>query len=256
MDNKKTPPPDPEIMEDIRERPMTHRTIWHIALLLMFLAACLPAGEVMGVGIEGQRPMMVIGDVFHFTPGSWAVYHIYDRVKNERYRMYISVLDKTTRSDRPCSWMEVEVTPEGGSPIASRFLVEETKEGPGELFDVVVQVKGYSPFTVPKQLYEGKEREIGQFQGSYVAKRVARKTVTLNNKTISVWEVEATDKKSRKIKALVSEETPPLGIVTAETEKTDIYLDSWGTDARSRISGTPINFYLWLVMQLGRGLVK
>jgi hypothetical protein len=243
-------------MKDISERMMTGGSAWCTALLLIFLAACLPAGEVSGAGIEGQKPMMVIGDVFHFTPGSWAVYRINDRVKNEKYRMYISVLEKTRYNEKPCSWMEVEVTPETASPVASRFLVEETKEGPGELFDVMVQVKGYSPFTVPKQLYEGKEREIGQFQSSYVAKRTARKTVTLNNRTLPVWEVEATDKKGRRIKALVSEETPPLGIVTAETEKTDVYLDSWGTDAKSRISGTPISFYLWLVMQLGRSLVK
>jgi len=217
---------------------------------------CLPPGNAPGAAIEGQKPMMVIGDVFHFTSGSWAVYRINDRVKNEQYRMYISVLEKTIRNEKPCSWMEVEVTPEGASPIASRLLVEETKEGPGELFDVIVQVKGYSPFTVPKQLYEGKEREIGQFQSSYVAKRTGRKTVTVGGRAVPAWEVDATDKKGRKIKALVSEEVPPMGIVSAETEKTDVYLDSWGTDAKSRISGTPISFYLWLVMQLGRSLVK
>ena len=237
------------------ERPMIRRSLWYIPLFLM-MAVCLPPCSVMGAAIEGQRPMMVIGDVFHFTPGSWAVYYITDRVKNERYRMYISVLEKEARNGKPCSWMEVEVTPESSSPVASRFLVEETKDGPGELLDVVVQVKGTQPFTVPRQLYEGKEREIGQFQGSYVAKRVGKKTVTVNNRSVPAWEVEATDKKGRKIKALVSEETPPLGIVTAETEKTDVSLDSWGMDAKSRISGAPINFYLWLAMQLGRGLVK
>lgn len=235
---------------------MIRPSIWYTALLLILLFLCLPAGEARSATIQGQKPMMVIGDVFHFTPGSWAVYHILDRVKNERYRMYISVLEKTVRNEKPCSYMEVEVTPEDSTPIASRFLVEETKEGPGELFDVVVQVKGYAPFTVPRQLYEGKEREIGQFQNSYVAKRTSRKTVTLNGRTLPVWEVDATDKKGRKIKALVSEEVPPMGIVTAETEKTDIYLDSWGTDAKSKISGTPISFYLWLAMQLGRTLVK
>ena len=235
---------------------MTRSITRLIILLIVFPLLCLPPGEVSGAPIEGQKPMMVIGDVFHFTSGSWAIYRINDRVKKEQYRMYISVLEKTVRNEKPCSWMEVEVTPEGASPIASRLLVEETKEGPGELFDVVVQVKGYSPFTVPKQLYEGKEREIGQFQNSYVAKRTGRKSVTVNGRTVPVWEVDATDRKGRKIKALVSEEVPPMGIVSAETEKTDVYLESYGTDAKSRISGAPISFYLWLAMQLGRSLVK
>jgi hypothetical protein len=206
--------------------------------------------------IQGQRPMLVIGDVFRFTPGSWATYTIRDRVRNETFRAYIAILDKTTQNGKPFSWMEVEILPEIAPPVITRFLVEETKDGPGELLEVTVQVKGYPPFTVPRQYYEGKGKEVGDFQGSYVAKRVGRRRVAISEKDISVWDVEATDKKNRKIIASVSEEVPPLGIVQAESEKTSMRLDNWGTDAKGRMEGTPINFYLWLIMQIGQGLVR
>jgi hypothetical protein len=222
-----------------------------VCLLLSFSFSVIHAAE-----IEGQKPMMVIGEVFQFIPGSWATYSIHDRVKNERYRMYMSTLDKVKHGGKSCSWMEVEVTPESGASITSRFLVEETKDGPGELFEVIVQIDGVLPFVVPKKLYEGKGKEIGDFQTSYVAKKVGKRTVSLEGKTIPVWEVEATDKKARKIRALVSEQIPPMGIVKAETEKTDIHLEKWGTGAKTKIEGTPVNLYLWLIKQLGQGILR
>src|SRR5664279_3552061 len=112
-----------------------------LLVCLLGLILCFPLA-VQGAAIKGQKPMMVIGDVFHFTPGAWATYSIHERVHNERYRMYIATLQKTERNGKPCSWMEVEVTPEKAGVITSRFLVEETKDGPGELFEVIVQIKG------------------------------------------------------------------------------------------------------------------
>ena len=119
--------------------------------VFIFALSGLPALAAPREAMEGQKPMMVIGDVFQFVPGSWGVYRIHDRVKKEHYRMYIATLEKTKVNGKACSWMEVEVTPEKASPVASRFLVEETKDGPGELLEVVVQVKGFAPFIVPQK---------------------------------------------------------------------------------------------------------
>ncbi|HEY3277687.1 MAG TPA: hypothetical protein VGJ94_13800 [Syntrophorhabdaceae bacterium] len=220
-------------------------------ILLCSLCTAAPCAE-----IGGQKPVMLIGEVFRFVPGSWAIYSIHDRVKNERYRMYISTLEKAKCEEKTCSWMEVEVAPESGASVASRFLVEETKDGPGRLFEVIIQIKDYIPFMVPRKLYEGKEREVGDFQNSYVAKRVGRKTILWEGKSITVTEVEATDKKARKISALVSEEVPPLGIVKAEAEKTDIFLEKWGEGAKTKMEGTPVNLALWLIKQIGQGVMK
>jgi len=45
-------------------------------------------------------------------------------------------------------------------------------------------------------------------------------------------------------------------VVMAETDEVGMYLDNWGMQAKSRIEGTPMNFYLWLMMQIGDGLTK
>ncbi len=227
-----------------------------IQACLLCAILCLSAGGAFGAEMEGQKPMVVIGDVFRFVPGSWATYSIHDRVKQEHYRMYIATLEKTQSHDKPYSWMEVEVTPAGAPPVVSRFLVEETKGGPGEILDVIIQIEGYPSFIVPTRFYEGKGKEIGEFQSSYVAKRLGKKTVTVNGKPINAWEVEASDKKDRKINAIVSDEVPPLGIVNADTEKTTIHLVAWGTGAKSKIEGSPITFYLWMIKQLGQNFMR
>jgi hypothetical protein len=227
-----------------------------VIFLQLITVFFVPAGSAGAAEIQGQRPLMVIGDFFRFIPGSWATYTIKDRVGDETFRVYVATLEKVKQNEKLFSWMEVEVMPEKAPTVITRFLVEETKDGPGELLDVTVQVKGLPPFKVPRRFYEGKEKEVGDFQNSYVAKRIARRSIVLNGKSIDLWDVRATDRKERKIVASVSEEVPPLGIVRAESEKTSMVLDKWGMDAKSKIEGKPIDFYLWLIMQIGRGLVK
>jgi len=56
--------------------------------------------------------------------------------------------------------------------------------------------------------------------------------------------------------ALVSEEVAPIGVVLAESPQVDMVLSDWGTGAKSRIEGTPVNFYVWLMMQMGGALAK
>ncbi len=105
-------------------------------------------------------------------PRGMGRYFIHDREKKEYYRMYIATLERLNCDGRACSWMEVGMTPEKDPAVVTRFLVEETRNGPGELLDVIVQVQGYSPFTVPKSFYEGEatDKEVGNFQGAAVVK--------------------------------------------------------------------------------------
>ena len=48
----------------------------------------------------------------------------------------------------------------------------------------------------------------------------------------------------------------PIGVVLAESPQADMVLSDWGTGAKSRIEGTPVNFYVWLMMQMGGALAK
>jgi hypothetical protein len=42
----------------------------------------------------------------------------------------------------------------------------------------------------------------------------------------------------------------------AESPLMGMYLSDWGGGAKSRIEGTPVNFYVWLMMQMGGALTK
>ena len=221
-------------------------------LMLMFLISyplILSAEE-----IKGQKPMMLIGETFQFVQGSWSRYLIHDKVKNEYYQMSIAILEKERRDSKDCSWMEVEIISESNPPVVTKFLTEETKEGPGDLKEVIVQAKGYSPFTVPGSFYEGKDKEVGDFKTAHVVKRIEKNLINYKNKTLNVWKIEAQDPKGKIIDALISEEVPPIGVVMVESPESGMYLDDWGMNAKSRIEGTPLNFYIWLIHQTFDGM--
>jgi hypothetical protein len=54
----------------------------------------------------------------------------------------------------------------------------------------------------------------------------------------------------------VSEDVSPIGLIMAESPLIGMYLSDWGGEARSKIEGTPENFYVWLMMQMGGALTK
>ncbi|HQL91472.1 MAG TPA: hypothetical protein PLQ15_12830 [Syntrophales bacterium] len=227
-----------------------------LVALAVTAIAVMTAATAHGADIEGQRPMMIVGDAFRFTPGAWADYLIHDRGRKEYYRMQVATLERVSRDGKPCSWMEVGVTPEKDPPVVTRLLVEETKTGPGEILEVIVQVRGYDPFTVPESFYKGEDKEVGDFKGAAVARRIDRRVVFVGGRSVTAWDVEAVDAKGAVMAALVSEEVAPIGVVLAESPDVDMVLSDWGTGAKSRITGTPVNFYVWLMMQMGGALTK
>ena len=241
---------------------MTHKKCHHRALIVLvavaIATACLAPAQGQAAEIKGQRPMMIVGDTFRFTPGAWAVYFIHDREKKEYYKMYIATLERLNCEGKACSWMEVGVTPEKDPAVVTRFLVEETRNGPGEILDVIVQVQGYSPFTVPKSFYKGdaSEKDVGNFQGAAVARRIAKRIIPIGGRTVNAWDVEAVDAKGSPMDALVSEEVAPIGVIMAESPLFGMYLSDWGGGAQSKMEGTPVNFYVWLMMQMGGALTK
>lgn len=68
--------------------------------------------------------------------------------------------------------------------------------------------------------------------------------------------MEAVDPKGGRTEAVVSESVLPLGVILAGSPDVGMYLSEWSTGAKSKIEGTPINFYLRIMMQVGEGMVK
>ncbi len=225
---------------------------WLVLIVFVFAANVAGADD-----IKGQKPVMFIGDSFQFVPGAWASYQVVDQAKGEQYRMWIATLDKEGKGRKAASWMEIEVEMPGNPVVVTRFLVRETKAGPGDLLDVVVQMKGYAPFKVPEKYYkEDKNREVGNFQSAQTVKRVAERTLYLRDRALAVVDVEALDSQGKTLTATVSESVPPIGVVFADANGVRMQLDDWGMDAASRIEGTPINFYMWLMKMIGMELFK
>ena len=226
------------------------------AVLAVAALVAVTAPAPCGAEVKGQRPMMIVEDVFQFTPGAWSDYLIHDRSKQEYYRMSIATLERLDRDGKPCSWMEIGITPEKDPPVVTRLLVEQTKTGPGEIYEVIVQVRGYAPFTVPESFFRGEDKDVGNVKSTAVAKRIERRVIPVAGRSVRAWDVEAVDAAGDVTAALVSEEVAPIGVILAESPQVDMVLSDWGTGAKSKIEGTPVNFYVWLMMQMGDALTK
>lgn len=204
--------------------------------------------------IQGQRPLPVMQGWFKARPGAWASYLVRDRKKDEYYHLYFSTLERDSARERPAIWMEVVVKPTGQEPVVTRFLAEETADGPGKLLEVIVQPTGYEPFSVPESFFEDQTKGVGQVQAMSPQGQAQRVKLSYLGRALEVVRVQAKDAKGGAIGAMVSEQVPPLCLVGAVTPEVEMYLDDWGDGAQSLIQGEPVNFYLWLALQMGKAM--
>jgi hypothetical protein len=225
------------------------------SLLLLMCAFC--AGTAGGAEkIPGQKPLIIIGDKFQFITGSWATYQILDKAKNETYRMHIAVLERDKKQRPLSSWMEIGVESKGNPAVVTRFLAEETAQGPGKMFKVIVQVAGYSPFNVPKKYFQGKNAEVAPTVPAQILKRLEKRAFKAGSRQVEGWEVEAEDAKGARTRGVVSEEVAPIGVLEAESNDVKMTLEDFGMDARTRITGTPLPFSLWILEQIAKEMGK
>ena len=224
------------------------------AILLAFLtaASALSAQDT----IPKQASMIVLKDTFQFVPGTWADYTVFDKEKNESYRFYIAALTRETVGNQSGIWLEIEAEMKDSPLVITDIFAEETKDGPGKIFKAVVQVKGMSPFIVPKKYLGGEDQAVGTYETAQIVKRLEQKKIVHKGRTIDTLLVEAQDEEGRKTTATVSLQIPPIAIYAAETDDVWMTLNDWGVGAGTRIEGEPIGFTFWLLEQIVNGMFK
>ena len=237
---------------------MKLRTKLFLAGFFAFMALLLLTGPARaGEKIQGQKQMMIVDDTFQFIPGSWGDYTIRDKKKKESYHFVLSVLKNERVAGKDCAWMEIKIDMKGKPSVLTRVLMEKTAKGPGEALKAIVQIAGFDPFTVPeKYLKEGKEKQVAPTRKYKVVKRLRQRKILFNGHTINLWEVEAESTDRHKVTAWVSNEIPPLGVFKVDIPEFGMYLNDWGSGAKSEITGTPMNFYLWIAQQVGSAISK
>jgi hypothetical protein len=206
--------------------------------------------------VPGQKPLVIIADTFQFVPGAWARYNVYDKEKKEAYDLYFAVLGREEKDGQACAWIEVDVRIKDQPRVVTRFLALETPQGPGDVKNVIVQVEGYSPFTVPKKFLkpdQGKG-QVAQLKPARVVKKLERRAVGPVGRRVQAWVVEAVTDDGQEVKAVVSEELPPIALYEAESPALRMTAVDWGLGARTRITGEPVPFWLWLMEQVEKGM--
>ncbi len=226
---------------------------WVSAVLLCFYS-------MTGVGsteeIKGQKPMLVIDDTFRFVPDTWGEYTVRDKKKKQTYTMVMAMLEQQKCREGQCFWMEITIMAKDTPTVVTRFLTPQTPKGPGKPLSAIVQISGFDPFKVPAGFMKGEDAEVGQQQNYHLSEKIRKKTIkTKQGTSIEIWQVEAVNDKKERITAWVSEQLPPLGLYQVDTADTSMHIKTWGTGARSQITGKPMNFYLWLTKIVGKALV-
>ena len=221
-----------------------------ILLLLGFSAL---AGQE---SIPGQRPLLLLDNAFQFISGSWADYTYFDKQKNESTRLYFSILDRETVKNAPYIWMEIEAAVKDAPVVVTRVLIEEKKAGPFRIDQAIVQVQGYSPFSVPQKYLEGQDQQVGQFQTAHIVSQLAQQVIEHNGKKINAITAEAATDKGDKMSITYSLELPPIAVYQAENKDFRLSINDWGMDAKSKINGPPESFLLWVMEQVNNAISK
>jgi len=234
---------------------MKKRFVLSILLVPMFLIMTTPVFP-SDSAIPKQTSMIVLKDTFRFVPGTWAEYTVFDKEKNESSRLYIAALKREIVGDRSGIWLEIEAEAKDSPIVVTDIFAEETADGPGKIFKAVIQVKGMSPFIVPKKYLEGEDRTVGTTETAQIIKRLEQKRIVHKGRTIETLLVEALDKEGKLMTAAVSAQIPPIAIYAAETDDVRMTLNDWGVGAGSRIEGEPIGFTFWLIEQIVNGMGK
>ena len=202
-----------------------------------------------------QRQLIIVQGQFQWIEGSWARYDVTDKIKNERYRLTFAVLERKLVKRSPYRWLELEAVLEREPRVVTRFLAEETSDGPGKLEEVIVQMEGLKAFRVPrKYLNPEKGKTANPVVPAAVLKRLAERQIDIAGRRVRVIDVEASDSKGHPLTALVSLEVPPIGVVSAENDDVSMTLTDFGNQASTRITGPVLNFYLWIMERIADAL--
>lgn len=225
---------------------------WVVCAVLVFVAPGLCTGENMPE--PSHKSMVVVDGYFQYHYGAWATYTIHDIAKGEDSIIFFSTLEREEYEGNPAMWMEIAVRAKGQEEVVTRVLLEETAQGPGKPYAVVVQPHGMEPFTVPDSFMEEAEKES---QGNTVIQphgTAKAMKITVGQRVLKGWLVQGEDDTGRPVEAVVSDTLPPLGLVRVKTPDITMKLKNFGSNAQSKIEGVPMNFYLWLTLQIGKGL--
>jgi hypothetical protein len=233
---------------------MTRRPLVFIALLLSL--AAFAAAQTAPQKIPGQKSMLLIEGTFKLVPGTWALYDVLDKEKNEPFLMSISVLGPETYKGKNGMWLEIEVKMKDMPVVVTDALVEETASVPGEVLKAVVQVEGVSPFKVPEKYLKGEGQEVGQFEPAKIVRKLEQKKIAHKGRTVDALVVEAENSQGQRVSATVSVQIPPIALYDAETDDLKLTVNDWGTGAKTKLQGEPVSFTLWLIEMVGKELGK
>ena len=224
-----------------------------LVLLFPVVLLLLSPQPVCAQEIKGQKPVMLIGDTFQFTPGSWATYTLYDKAEDTYYTMTMSILESVRKNGKDSAWMEIEIETDK-ELVVTRILTEKTKAGPGEMFEVIVYMQGMTPFSIPGAWLKDEDQKVGDFRVSQVQSRVAQRSIRFGGYPLDVFDVDATDENGAPVAATVSLGVAPIGILMADTKEMAMFLEDWGTGAKTRVVGTPVGFIEWTIGLVGKGM--
>jgi hypothetical protein len=218
-----------------------------LALFLLLSSFSALAGQD---SIPGQRPMLLLDNAFQFITGSWADYTYFDKQKNESTRLYFSILEREKVKNVPYIWMEIEAAVKDAPVVVTRVLIKETNTAPWTINQAIVQVQGYSPFSVPKKYLEGQDQQVGQFETAHIVKSLAPQMIEHKGKKINATSAEAETDKGDKMSITYSLDLPPIAVYLAENKDFRLSINDWGMDAQSKINGTPESFLMWVLEQV------
>lgn len=235
---------------------------------LVFILVFLAWSPARAAAPEGQAPepsaMLVVDGSFFFAPGSWASYDFLDKKENNPSVFRIAAIRDESRNGK--NYWRLEVSIDGtdkktGQPVSAvtSFLVEQTPNGPGDVGEAIVQPKGYEPFIVPDYMMEKANKDQKNKARRVIKPDTSRmKEITVRHeksgKVIKAFQTEAVDDNNNPVKAIISTEVKPIGLVYADSKDFTFSMIDFGGGAMTGITGEPLGFLAWIAVQVSKAM--
>jgi hypothetical protein len=205
---------------------------WFAVAALASLGVVAPARAQMGMG-----RMPGLEGIFRPVVGAGAAYSV--ESKGKKHEMEVAIVGKESVQGKDAYWMEFGMdSPEGGGKMYTKMLTTVSADNI-VTERMIFQMPGKPPMEMSMQISRMGNGNQKLADARKEMERVGTETITTPAGTFSC---EHWRKKDGSTDVWLSEKVAPWGLVQMVSKDSTMTLERVLTDAKSKITGTPVKF--------------
>ena len=222
-------------------QPIAASSMAVLAFAAIAAAQAGPLGGMLGGGPQARG-------IFNPIPGSGAQYEIQTGSGKDKMTMEVAVVGKESVNGKEGYWLESTMSNTPMGEMVMKMLV--VPDGAiGTFGKMVMQMPGHPPMEMPAQMGRiGEQKQPLDIRSK--ADDLGSESVTTPAGTFTAHHFRMKDGSGD---VWLSDQVPPYGLIKGQEKDSTIVLTKVVTDAKDKITGTPVPFNPALLMPGGPG---